>query len=64
MTSRTLSKDEWNQFEIAIAGNHAEFKCNGESLKKMSVKEASGPLGVRAEHGPIRFRNMQVKKLP
>ena len=61
---KNLKEGEWNQFEIAIAGNQAEFKCNGESLKKMSVKEASSPLGVRAEHGPIRFRNMQVKKLP
>ncbi len=61
---KNLKQDEWNQFEIAIAGSQAEFKCNGEGLKKMPVKQASSPLGVRAEFGPIRFRNVQVKKLP
>jgi hypothetical protein len=58
VTSRISNSDEWNQFEITTDGDKAEFKCNGESLKKMSVKEVRSPLGVRAR------RPMDATALP
>lgn len=59
---KNLKENEWNQFEIVIAGGKAEFKNNGEVQRTSPVKGDSSPLGIRAEFGPVEFRNLQVKE--
>ncbi len=59
---KNLKEGEWNTFEIIVAGDKAEFKCNGESLKTEKTTSGSSTLGVRAEYGPIEFRRIQFKE--
>jgi hypothetical protein len=55
---KNLKEGEWNKFEMISAGKQVEFRCNGESLKKLAAKTDSSPLGLRAEAGPIQYRNL------
>ena len=57
---KTLKYDEWNSFEIVLAGETAEFKCNGESVKKMKAKPTATNFGIRAEAGPIEIRRIRI----
>jgi hypothetical protein len=59
---KNMKEGEWNQFEIIVTGDQAEFKNNGESLKTMKAKPGATPLGVRAELGPIQIRRIRVKE--
>jgi Domain of Unknown Function (DUF1080) len=59
---KNIKYDEWNEFEIVVVGKKIEFKNNGEVQKTGSVKSDSGPLGVRAEFGPIQYRRLRVKE--
>ena len=61
---KNLKEGEWNQFEIIIAGDKAEFKSNGETQRAAVAKGESSPLGVRAEFGAIRYRRMRAKETP
>ena len=54
--------DEWNDFEIIVTGKKAEFKCNGETLKTLDVKQEKSPLGLRAELGPVQIRHFRIKE--
>lgn len=56
-----LKTDDWNTFEIAVTGNKAEFKLNGEAVKSMATKGDKSNFGIRAEFGAIRFRNLTIK---
>jgi hypothetical protein len=58
---KNLKEDEWNLFEIVIAGSRIEFKNNGEVQRRGTVKNTSTVFEVRAEFGPIEFRRMRVK---
>lgn len=58
---KNMKQGEWNSFEIVIAGEKVEFKCNGELLKTEKPKNASSPLGIRAELGPIQIRRLRYK---
>ena len=53
---------EWNQFEILLKGDQAEFKCNGETLKTLKAKPEATPFGIRAELGPMQVRRLRVKE--
>jgi hypothetical protein len=59
---KNLRENEWNRFEIVVKGDKAEFRNNGESIKTLPTKAARSALGIRAEAGPVRFRNLTVKE--
>ena len=58
---KNIKFGEWNRFEISIQGEKAEFRCNGELLKTLKAKPAATPLGLRAEFGPVEYRNLRIK---
>lgn len=58
---KNQKQDEWNQFEIAIHGDQAEFKNNGEVQRAQKTKSAESGLVIRAEFGPIQIRKLQYK---
>src|SRR6185436_5452882 len=58
---KNFKLDEWNSFEIVVKGDKMEFRCNGESLKTVTIKPAATTLGIRAELGPMKLRHVQVK---
>ena len=59
---KNLKEGEWNTFEIEIAGDKAEFKCNGETIRTDTVKDKGSVFGLRAEFGPMQVRRMRVKE--
>lgn len=59
---KNLKEGEWNEFEIIVLGDKAEFKSNGETQRSTTTKGDSSPLGVRAEFGAIQFRRMRAKE--
>jgi hypothetical protein len=59
---KNLKEGEWNAFEIVIAGDKAEYRNNGETLKNMPVKGKTSQFGIRAEFGPMQVRRMRVKE--
>ena len=59
---KNIKMDEWNEFEIIIVGKKMELKNNGEVQKTATVNKESGPLGIRAEFGPIQYRRLRVKE--
>jgi hypothetical protein len=61
---KNLKEGEWNEFEIVVAGEKAEFKCNGQSARSTATKGAGSPFGIRAEFGAIQFRRIRVKEAP
>jgi hypothetical protein len=61
---KAMKDGEWNQFEIIVKGDKAEFKCNGQTERTAAAKTASSPLGIRAEYGPIEIRRLRVKEMP
>lgn len=56
-----MKEGEWNTFEIAVVGEKAEVRCNGEPVKTLKTKPGATPFGLRAEFGPIEYRNLQIK---
>ncbi len=58
---KNLKADDWNSFEIVLVGADAEFKCNGESNKKMKAKPDATTFGIRAEGGAIEIRRLRIK---
>jgi hypothetical protein len=58
---KNLQEGKWNQFEIIVSGDTAEFKCNGETQRTAPAKAAPSPLGLRAEIGPIQYRHLRAK---
>jgi Domain of Unknown Function (DUF1080) len=59
---KNMKEGEWNSFEIVIAGDKAEFKCNGETMRTATVKGKGTVFGLRAEFGPMQVRRMRVKE--
>ncbi len=47
---------------IVIAGDKAEYRNNGETLKRVPVKGKASAFGIRAEFGPIQIRNIRAKE--
>jgi len=62
LKTKGVKENEWNQFEIIIAGDKAEFKNNGETQRTAKPGAAATPFGIRAEFGSIEFRNMRFKE--
>lgn len=61
---KNLKEGEWNEFEIVVRGDKAEFKCNGETLRTANAKAGNTPLGLRAEFGPVQLRRIRIKETP
>lgn len=59
---KNLKEGEWNELEIIVTGDKAEFKCNGQTQRTAPAKSDATPLGIRAEFGNIEFRRMRVKE--
>jgi hypothetical protein len=59
---KNIKVGEWNQFEIVVTGDKAEFKNNGELLKTLTLKGPATGFTLRAEAGPIQYRNIRVKE--
>src|SRR3954465_6000915 len=59
---KNLKEGEWNAFEIVIAGDKAEYRNNGETLKTVPVKGKASAFGIRAEIGPMQVRRLRVKE--
>ncbi|MFN4260093.1 MAG: DUF1080 domain-containing protein [Gemmataceae bacterium] len=62
MWVKNMKLGEWNQFEIIVQGEEAEFKNNGETQRTIKTKPGATPFVLRAEFGPIQFRNIQYKE--
>jgi|SRR5581483_4398278 len=54
-------KDGWNELEIVIKGDKADYKLNGTSIKTAAAKGTT-PFGIRAEFGEIKIKNLRVKE--
>jgi hypothetical protein len=59
---KNLKEGEWNEFEIIVKGDQAEFKNNGEVQRAAAAKPGATPLGIRAEFNPIQFRRLRIKE--
>lgn len=59
---KNLKEGEWNEFEIVVQGEKAEFKCNGQVIRSATTKGPGSPLGIRAEFGAIQYRRIRVKE--
>jgi hypothetical protein len=59
---KNLKEGEWNEFEIVIKGDKAEFKSNGETQRTDKVKAEKSNLGLRAEFGPVQYRRLRIKE--
>lgn len=59
---KNLKEGEWNSFEIIMAGDKAEYRNNGETLKTVAVKGKATPFGIRAEFGSMQVRRLRVKE--
>jgi hypothetical protein len=59
---KNMKDGEWNEFEIIVKDGKAEFRCNGESIKKQTIKGEKSTFGIRAEFGPISIRNLRIKE--
>jgi len=51
---------EWNKLEIVVKGGSADFLVNGEKVATQKTKGDKGPLTLRAEFGPISYKNIRV----
>lgn len=51
---------EWNKLEIVVKGGSADFLINGEKAATQKTKGDKGPLILRAEFGPISYKNIRV----
>lgn len=59
-----LAGGKWNTYEIRAQGTHLEVTLNG--VKTVDVRDskfASGPIGLQAAAGTVRFRLVQIRPL-
>lgn len=59
---KNWKEGEWNTFAIVIKGGKAEFRCNGELVRTMTVKGKPTGLGIRAEFGSLKIRHLRVRE--
>jgi len=59
---KNLKEGEWNEFEIIVSGEKAEFKSGGETYRNVGTKAAASPLGIRAEFGAMEIRRLRIKE--
>jgi len=57
-----VKEAEWSTLEIVVEGQTFVIRVNGKEARKGKTKSLASPLGLRAEFGPIAFRNLRVKQ--
>ncbi len=59
-TIKGVKLGEWNKMEIVAKGGSIDFIVNGEKLSTQKTKSEKGPLVLRAEFGPITYKNIRA----
>jgi hypothetical protein len=59
-TTKGVKLGEWNTMEIVVKGGSADFVINGEKVATQKTKTEKGPLILRAEFGPITYKNVRA----
>ena len=59
-TVKGVKINEWNKMEIVVKGGSADFIINGEKIATQKLKGEKGPLVLRAEFGPITYKNIRA----
>lgn len=63
-SEKMLAAGKWNTFEIRAQGTHLEVTLNGvKTVDARDSKFASGPIGLQAAAGTVRFRLVQIRTL-
>ena len=52
--------DEWNTMAIVVKGGSADFIINGQKIATQKTRSKAGPLILRAEFGPIAYKNIRA----
>jgi hypothetical protein len=61
-TTKGVKLGEWNKMEIVVKGGSADFIVNGEKVATQKLKGDKGPLVLRAEFGPITYKNIRASE--
>jgi 3-keto-disaccharide hydrolase len=57
--------DEWNAYDIVVAGDTITLSVNGVEVNRMTgVVPSAGLIGLQAEGTPVDFRNFTLTPLP
>jgi hypothetical protein len=59
-TVKGVKLDQWNTMEIVVKGGSADFVVNGQKAATQKTKGDKGPLILRAEFGPIAYKNIRA----
>ena len=59
-TTKGVKLGEWNKMEIVVKSGSADFNINGEKIATQKLKGEKGPLVLRAEFGPITYKNIRT----
>lgn len=59
-TGKGVKLGEWNTMEIVVKAGSADFLINGEKVATQKTKAEKGPLILRAEFGPITYKNIRA----
>jgi hypothetical protein len=51
---------EWNKLEIVMKAGSADFLINGEKVQTQKTKTEKGPFTLRAEFGPVVYKNIRI----
>ena len=58
---KNYKPQDWNQVEITVTGNTAQYQCNGEVLEEAFAVPASGPIGLEGDRGQVEYRNIRIR---
>jgi hypothetical protein len=61
---KSYKPQEWNVIEVTVKDGVAHCTCNGEVLEAALKMPPTGPIGLEADRGTMRYRNIQLKELP
>ena len=61
-TLKGVKIDEWNTMEIVVKSGSVDFVVNGTKLSTQKTKSEKGPLFLRAEFGPITYKNIRISE--
>ena len=59
-TTKGVKLGEWNTMEIVAKGGSVDFVVNGSKVATQKTKAEKGPLVLRAEFGPITYKNIRA----
>jgi hypothetical protein len=61
-TLKGVKIGEWNKMEIVVKASSADFIVNDQKLSTQKTKSEKGPLILRAEFGPITYKNIRASE--